>query len=151
MLMLIDNYDSFTFNLYQYLCELGAEVEVVRNDQTTLAAIEARLPGIERIVISPGPCTPYEAGLSVPIVQHFGGRVVISGSESGMHVLVNLAEVRDADAFVKQARERRVGIYHARPYFLTEPPPGATFLMGYSSVTVDGIREGIGILAEVAR
>lgn len=83
--------------------------------------------------------------------QHFGGRVVISGSESGMHVLVNLAEVRDADAFVKQARERRVGIYHARPYFLTEPPPGATFLMGYSSVTVDGIREGIGILAEVAR
>ncbi len=83
--------------------------------------------------------------------QHFGERAAISGSESGMHVLVNLADVRDADAFVKQARERRVGIYHARPYFLTEPPPGATFLMGYSSVTVDGIREGIGILAEVAR
>jgi len=83
--------------------------------------------------------------------QHFGERAAISGSESGMHVLVNLADIRDADAFVKQARERRVGIYHARPYFMTEPPPGATFLMGYSSVTVDGIRQGIGILAEVAR
>ncbi len=79
MILLIDNYDSFTYNLFQFLSELGGEVEVVRNDQTTLAAIEARLPGIERIVISPGPCTPYEAGLSVPIVQHFGGRVPILG------------------------------------------------------------------------
>ncbi len=82
---------------------------------------------------------------------HFGNQALVSGSESGMHVLVNLAGVRDAGTFVEQARDRRVGIYNARPYFMTEPPPGATFLMGYSSLTVDDIRQGIAILAEVAR
>ena len=77
MLLLIDNYDSFTYNLYQYLCELGAEVEVVRNDQATLEEIEAMAP--ERIVISPGPCTPKEAGISVPLIKHFAGRMPILG------------------------------------------------------------------------
>jgi len=77
MLLLIDNYDSFTYNLYQYLCELGAEVEVVRNDQATLEEIEAMAP--ERIVISPGPCTPKEAGISVPLIKHFAGKMPILG------------------------------------------------------------------------
>ncbi len=77
MILLIDNYDSFTYNLYQYLCELGAEVTVVRNDQATLDEMEAMAP--ERIVISPGPCTPREAGLSVPVVRHFAGKVPILG------------------------------------------------------------------------
>ncbi len=77
MLLLIDNYDSFTYNLYQYLCELGAEVTVVRNDQATLEELEAMAP--ERIVISPGPCTPKEAGISVPLVRHFAGQVPILG------------------------------------------------------------------------
>ena len=77
MLLLIDNYDSFTYNLYQYLCELGAEVEVVRNDQATLEEIEQMAP--ERIVISPGPCTPKEAGISVPLIKHFAGRMPILG------------------------------------------------------------------------
>jgi anthranilate synthase/aminodeoxychorismate synthase-like glutamine amidotransferase len=77
MLLLIDNYDSFTYNLYQYLCELGAEVTVVRNDQATLEELEAMAP--ERIVISPGPCTPREAGLSVPVVRHFAGKTPILG------------------------------------------------------------------------
>ena len=77
MLLLIDNYDSFTYNLYQYLCELGAEVQVVRNDKATVADIEGMRP--ERIVISPGPCTPNEAGISVEVVRHFAGKLPILG------------------------------------------------------------------------
>lgn len=77
MILLIDNYDSFTYNLYQYLCELGAEVEVVRNDQATLEDIETMTP--EKIVISPGPGTPKEAGISVPVVRHFAGKTPILG------------------------------------------------------------------------
>lgn len=77
MLLLIDNYDSFTYNLYQYLSELGAEVRVERNDKTSLDAIEAMAP--ERIVISPGPCTPKEAGLSNEIVREFSGKVPLLG------------------------------------------------------------------------
>ena len=70
MILLIDNYDSFTYNLYQYLCELGAEVEVVRNDQTTLEEIADMDP--EKIVISPGPCTPDKAGISNDVLRRFG-------------------------------------------------------------------------------
>jgi anthranilate synthase/aminodeoxychorismate synthase-like glutamine amidotransferase len=77
MLLLIDNYDSFTYNLYQYLSELGAEVEVRRNDQVTLDEIAAMQP--ERIVISPGPCTPNEAGLSCEIIAAFGPHTPILG------------------------------------------------------------------------
>lgn len=77
MILLIDNYDSFTFNLYQYLAELGAEVLVRRNDQITIGEIELMSP--ERIVVSPGPCTPTEAGISVDIFLHFAGRVPLLG------------------------------------------------------------------------
>jgi len=77
MVLMIDNYDSFTFNLVQYLGELGAEVEVVRNDEITLDEVAARAPA--RIVISPGPCTPSEAGISVPLIQRFAGSVPILG------------------------------------------------------------------------
>jgi anthranilate synthase/aminodeoxychorismate synthase-like glutamine amidotransferase len=77
MLLLIDNYDSFTYNLYQYLCELGATVEVFRNDKLGVEDIEAMAP--ERIVISPGPCTPKEAGISVETIQRFAGKVPILG------------------------------------------------------------------------
>ena len=77
MLLLIDNYDSFTYNLYQYLCELGAEVRVVRNDQITLEEIDGLAP--ERIVISPGPCTPREAGISVELIRRFAGKLPILG------------------------------------------------------------------------
>ena len=79
MILLIDNYDSFTFNLYQFLSELGADVEVIRNDATTLDAVDARLGEIERIVISPGPCTPSEAGISMPLVKRFAGQVPMLG------------------------------------------------------------------------
>ncbi len=77
MILLIDNYDSFTYNLYQYLCELGAEVEVHRNDKITIEDIDQMDPG--KIVISPGPCTPSEAGISVAAVKHFAGKVPILG------------------------------------------------------------------------
>ena len=74
---MIDNYDSFTFNLVQYLAELGADVHVHRNDALTLDQIETWAP--EHIVISPGPCTPAEAGISVPLIQRFAGRIPILG------------------------------------------------------------------------
>ena len=70
MILLIDNYDSFTYNLYQYLAELGAEVSVVRNDKITLQEITKMGP--EKIVISPGPCTPDKAGISNDVIKHFG-------------------------------------------------------------------------------
>jgi anthranilate synthase/aminodeoxychorismate synthase-like glutamine amidotransferase len=77
MLLLIDNYDSFTYNLYQFLAELGAEVRVVRNDKLTLDEVAALAP--ERIVISPGPCTPNEAGISEAVVARFGPEIPVLG------------------------------------------------------------------------
>lgn len=77
MVLVVDNYDSFTYNLVQYLGELGAEVFVRRNDQLTVAEIEAMGP--ERIVISPGPCTPKEAGISVELVRHLAAKTPILG------------------------------------------------------------------------
>ncbi|MCC2525323.1 aminodeoxychorismate/anthranilate synthase component II [Vibrio coralliilyticus] len=77
MLLIIDNYDSFTYNLYQYFCELGAEVKVVRNDETNIAAIEAMKPS--HLVISPGPCTPNEAGITLEVIEHFAGKLPILG------------------------------------------------------------------------
>ncbi|MDC5850970.1 aminodeoxychorismate/anthranilate synthase component II [Vibrio europaeus] len=77
MLLIIDNYDSFTYNLYQYFCELGAEVKVVRNDEITLEEIESLNP--THLVISPGPCTPNEAGISLSVIEHFAGKLPILG------------------------------------------------------------------------
>ena len=77
MVFVLDNYDSFTYNLVQYLGELGAEVEVRRNDQVSVREIEALHP--ERIVISPGPCTPQEAGISIELIRHFAGKVPLLG------------------------------------------------------------------------
>ena len=76
-LLMIDNYDSFTYNIVQYFGELGAEVEVFRNDEITVEGIAAREP--KRLVVSPGPCTPNEAGISVAAIQHFAGKLPILG------------------------------------------------------------------------
>lgn len=76
-LLMIDNYDSFTYNLVQYLQELGAEVDVRRNDQVTLAEIEALAPDL--LMVSPGPCTPNEAGISMDAIRHFAGQLPIMG------------------------------------------------------------------------
>ncbi len=77
MLLMIDNYDSFTYNLVQYFGELGEDVRVQRNDQISIADIEAMRP--DRIVISPGPCTPSEADISVPVIEAFAGRIPLLG------------------------------------------------------------------------
>jgi anthranilate synthase component 2 len=76
-LVMIDNYDSFTYNLVQYFGELGADVTVVRNDQVTIADIEQLAP--DKIVVSPGPCTPKEAGISVEAIRHFAGQIPLLG------------------------------------------------------------------------
>lgn len=77
MILMVDNYDSFTYNVVQYLAELNADVQVHRNDQITIAEIEQLAP--EKIVISPGPCTPNEAGISVEVIRHFSGKIPILG------------------------------------------------------------------------
>jgi anthranilate synthase/aminodeoxychorismate synthase-like glutamine amidotransferase len=77
MVFVLDSYDSFTYNLVQYLGELGADVEVYRNDELTVEQVEARKP--DRILLSPGPCTPREAGILVPLIQHMAGKVPILG------------------------------------------------------------------------
>ncbi|GAB4403724.1 MAG: aminodeoxychorismate/anthranilate synthase component II [Rhodoferax sp.] len=81
MLLMIDNYDSFTYNIVQYLGELGAQVRVVRNDEITVQAIEALVADgtVDRLVVSPGPCSPQEAGVSVPAIERLAGRVPILG------------------------------------------------------------------------
>lgn len=77
MILLIDNYDSFTYNVYQYLGELGADVSVIRNDEITVAQIERLAP--EKIVVSPGPCTPNEAGISLAVIERFAGEIPLLG------------------------------------------------------------------------
>lgn len=77
MLLMLDNYDSFTYNIVQYFGELGVEVKVLRNDETTVVEIAALQP--EQIVISPGPCTPSEAGISLEVIKHFSGKLPILG------------------------------------------------------------------------
>ncbi len=77
MLLMIDNYDSFTYNLVQYLGELGQDPKVYRNNKITIAEIERMKP--ERIVISPGPCTPKEAGISIDVIKHFAGKIPLLG------------------------------------------------------------------------
>ena len=77
MTFILDNYDSFTYNLVQYLGEMGEQVEVRRNDQVTIAQIEAMRP--RRILLSPGPCTPQEAGISIALIRHFAGKLPILG------------------------------------------------------------------------
>lgn len=82
MLLMIDNYDSFTYNVVQYLCELGAQVRVVRNDEIAVEEVAALAP--EKIVISPGPCTPDQAGISMPVIEAYAGRIPILGICLGM-------------------------------------------------------------------
>ena len=77
MVFVLDNYDSFTYNLVQYMGELGADMTICRNDQMTVDQVDALKP--ERILLSPGPCTPQEAGISIPLIQHFAGKVPILG------------------------------------------------------------------------
>ena len=88
MILLIDNYDSFTWNLYQYFCELGAEVLVRRNDELTLEEIAALMP--EKIVISPGPCTPNESGISLAVIARYAGQIPLLGVCLGHQALAQV-------------------------------------------------------------
>jgi anthranilate synthase component II len=129
MLLMIDNYDSFTYNLVQYLGELGQQVKTVRNDAVGIAEIEAMAP--ERIVVSPGPCTPDEAGISLEVLRHFGGRLPILGvclghqaigqafggkvvrAQRVMHGKVDRIETTGAGVFRELPRRFDVARYHS--------------------------------------
>jgi len=129
MLLMIDNYDSFTYNLVQYLGELGADVQVYRNDQITVEEITALQP--ERIVISPGPCTPNEAGVSIDAIKNFAGQVPILGVCLGhqsigqafggrigharkiMHGKTSMIHHNDAGVFNKLPRPFEATRYHS--------------------------------------
>ncbi|MEX8193991.1 anthranilate synthase component II [Comamonas guangdongensis] len=132
-LLMIDNYDSFTYNIVQYFGELGAEVTVVRNDETTVAEVEALIAreGIERLVISPGPCSPAEAGISVAAIRHFAGKLPILGVCLGhqsigaafggdiiragrqMHGKTSVISTDQKGAFAGLPREFTVNRYHS--------------------------------------
>ena len=121
MILLIDNYDSFTYNLYQYLCELGAEVRVVRNDQVTIQEVEIMAP--EKIVISPGPCTPREAGISNDIVRNFEGRLPILGVCLG-HQCIGYSYGATVDRAGEIMHGKTSSIYHdGRGLFSGLPNP----------------------------
>ena len=129
MLLMIDNYDSFTYNLVQYLGELGAEVAVHRNDAITIEAIEQLAPA--QIVLSPGPCTPNEAGLSLEVVKHFGGRIPMLGvclghqaigqafggdvihAQSVMHGKTSAVHHRDVGVFAGLPQPMEATRYHS--------------------------------------
>ena len=127
MLLMIDNYDSFTFNLVQYLQALGAEVAVVRNDALSVDDIERAAP--ERIVISPGPCTPDQAGVSLEVVRRLGSRIPILGVCLGHQRLQVLDEVEGEAVVVVDhqqhaaASRREAGAAAARP--TRRPKPGS--------------------------
>lgn len=110
MILMIDNYDSFTYNVVQYLAELGADIKVIRNDEMTLDEIESLNP--EKIVISPGPCTPNEAGVSVEVIKTFAGRLPILGICLG-HQSIGQAFGGDIVRAGKVMHGKISSIYHA--------------------------------------
>ena len=129
-LLMVDNYDSFTYNLVQYFGELGAQVEVFRNDEITLEGIAARQP--DRLVVSPGPCSPAEAGISVAAIRHFAGRLPILGvclghqsigaafggtivrAQQLMHVKTSVITTTGEGVFAGLPTQFTVNRYHSR-------------------------------------
>ena len=123
MLLMIDNYDSFTYNLVQYLGELGEDVRVYRNDEITLEQIEALHP--TKIVISPGPCTPNEAGVSVPVIRRFAGKIPLLGVCLGHQSIGQAFGGRIVHAKqlmhgkVSEIRHKNAGVFRELPNPLT--------------------------------
>ena len=146
MILMIDNYDSFTYNVVQYLGELGAEVRVHRNDEIALGDVERMDP--EKIVISPGPCTPNEAGISVPVVQRFGAAVPILGICLG-HQSIGQAY----GGTVRRAREVMHGklsaIHHGGRGVFRDLPP-AFEATRYHSLVVTAIPDCLEVTAWTA-
>jgi len=144
MLLLIDNYDSFTYNLYQYLSELGQEVVVIRNDKTSIQKIEKMAP--ERIVISPGPSTPLQAGISNEVIKHFGSALPILGVCLG-HQCIGYSY----GGFISQAKQIMHGklslVHHANEgVFAGLPDPFSA--IRYHSLVVK--REGLPDCLEIS-
>jgi len=145
MLLLIDNYDSFTYNLFQYLSELGEDVAVVRNDKTTLEEIDKMKP--QRIVISPGPSTPLRAGISNEVIRHFGSRLPILGICLG-HQCIGYSY----GATIGQAKEIMHGksslIYHNRQGVLAGLPNSFSAIRYHSLVVLrDGLPDCLEVTA----
>ena len=130
MLLMIDNYDSFTFNLVQYFCELGEEVKVVRNDEITLDEIAALKP--DRLVFSPGPCSPAEAGICVPALQRFQGQLPILGVCLG-HQAIGVAFGATVDRAPELLHGKTSTVFHTNVgvlHGLPDPWPGASSWRG---------------------
>jgi len=133
MLLMIDNYDSFTYNIVQYFAELGAEVRVARNDQITLEEIEALAP--DQLCMSPGPCSPAEAGISVAAIQHFAGRMPILGVCLG-HQAIGAAYGGKIVRAQKVMHGKTVNITHnGKDLFQGIPSPYTA--IRYNSLTID--------------
>ena len=148
MLLLIDNYDSFTYNLFQYLSELGEQVAAVRNDKTTLEKINRMKP--QRIVISPGPSTPLRAGISNEVIHHFGSRLPILGVCLG-HQCIGYSY----GASIEQAKEIMHGksslIYHNRQGVLAGLPSPFSAIRYHSLVVLgDGLPDCLEVTAWTA-
>ena len=138
-LLMVDNYDSFTYNIVQYFGELGADIEVFRNDEITLEGIAARRP--DRLVISPGPCSPAEAGISVSAIQHFAGKLPILGvclghqsigaafggkivrAQALMHGKTSLIQTKQLGVFQNLPEKFTVNRYHSLAIERSSCPP----------------------------
>ena len=158
-LLMIDNYDSFTYNLVQYFCELGAEVHTVRNDELTLEQIEAMHAdgGFERLCISPGPCSPAEAGVSVAAITRFAGRVPILGvclghqsigaafgarivrAQQLMHGKTSVISTDQRGVFAGLPRQFTVNRYHSLAIDAASLPPE----LEVSATSEDGEIQGV--------
>ncbi|CUJ23225.1 Anthranilate synthase component II [Achromobacter xylosoxidans] len=133
MLLMIDNYDSFTYNLVQYFSELGEDVRVARNDQITLEEIAALNP--DRICVSPGPCSPAEAGISVPVIQAFAGKKPILGVCLG-HQAIGAAYGGNIVRAQQIMHGKTVSISHTGTDIFTGLPTPYTVIR-YNSLTID--------------
>ena len=138
-LLMVDNYDSFTYNIVQYFGELGADIEVFRTDEITLEGIAARRP--DRLVISPGPCSPAEAGISVSAIQHFAGKLPILGvclghqsigaafggkivrAQALMHGKTSLIQTKQLGVFQNLPEKFTVNRYHSLAIERSSCPP----------------------------
>ena len=159
-LLMIDNYDSFTYNIVQYLGELEAEVTVARNDEITLAEIEARLQAgqLDRLMVSPGPCSPAEAGISVAAIRHFAGRLPILGvclghqaigaafggtivrAQQLMHGKTSVISTTQAGVFAGLPAQFTVNRYHSLAIERTSCPASLTVTAWTEDGEIMGVR-----------
>jgi len=159
-LLMIDNYDSFTYNIVQYLGELGAEVTVARNDEITLAEIEGRLQAgqLDRLMVSPGPCSPAEAGISVAAIRHFAGKLPILGvclghqaigaafggtivrAQQLMHGKTSVISTTQAGVFAGLPAQFTVNRYHSLAIERTSCPASLTVTAWTEDGEIMGVR-----------